>query len=113
MGSWCSLVNTLPCHGRDRGFKSHRARLRSAEARKSEGELRHSYGVAKPANKNMYYVYSLKCKDGYYIGCTDNLRERLKRHESGRVPATANRLPVKLDFYFAIPDKYKVFKFEK
>ncbi|PIQ75545.1 MAG: hypothetical protein CO001_02490 [Candidatus Portnoybacteria bacterium CG_4_8_14_3_um_filter_40_10] len=27
--------------------------------------------------------------------------------------ATANRLPVKLDFYFAIKDKYKVFEFEK
>jgi len=62
----------------------------------------------------MYYVYSLKCKDGYYIGCTDDLENRFERHRKGRVPATANRLPVKLDFYFAmINDKYKAFKFEK
>ncbi len=26
MGRWCSLVNTFPCHGKDRGFKSLPAR---------------------------------------------------------------------------------------
>ena len=61
----------------------------------------------------MYYVYSLQCKDGYYIGCTDNLKDRLDRHQKGHVPATAKRLPVKLDFYFVIKDKYKAFQFEK
>ena len=61
----------------------------------------------------MYYVYSLQCKDGYYIGCTDNLKNRLDRHQKGYVPATAKRLPVKLDFYFVIKDKYKAFQFEK
>ena len=61
----------------------------------------------------MYYIYSLKCKDGYYIGCTDNLKERLERHQKGQVPATAKRLSIKLEFYFAIQDKYKAFEFEK
>lgn len=61
----------------------------------------------------MYYVYSLKCKNGYYVGCTDDLKNRLERHQKGHVPATANRLPVKLDFYFAIQNKYKAFEFEK
>ncbi|HBR13108.1 MAG TPA: hypothetical protein DEB69_04310 [Candidatus Komeilibacteria bacterium] len=61
----------------------------------------------------MYYIYSLKCKDGYYIGCTYNLKERLERHQKGQVPATAKRLPIKLEFYFAIQDKYKAFEFEK
>lgn len=50
----------------------------------------------------MYYLYSLACKEGYYIGCTDNLKERLKRHEKGSVPATKNRLPIKLEFYIAL-----------
>lgn len=45
----------------------------------------------------MYYVYSLKCKDGFYIGCTDNLKERFVRHSKGQVPATQNRLPVTID----------------
>jgi len=61
----------------------------------------------------MYYVYSLKCKDGYYVGCTDNLKNRLERHKKRYIPATANRLPIKLDFYFAISGKYKAFEFEK
>jgi len=61
----------------------------------------------------MYCVYSLKCEDGYYVGCTDDLEDRLERHQKGQVSATANRLPVKLDFYFAIEDKYKAFEFEK
>jgi predicted GIY-YIG superfamily endonuclease len=61
----------------------------------------------------MHYVYSLKCKDGYYIGCTDDLKERLRRHLTGQVPATLNRLPVKLEFYFALIDKHKAFEFEK
>ena len=61
----------------------------------------------------MYYVYSLKCADGFYIGCTDNLKERIKRHQRGNVPATAKRLPISLDFYVAIKDKYKAFEFEK
>lgn len=61
----------------------------------------------------MHYVYSLRCKDGYYVGCTDNLRDRIERHQKGNVPATAKRLPVKIDFYLAISDRYKAFNFEK
>ena len=61
----------------------------------------------------MYYVYALKCRDGFYVGCADNIQERLNRHEKGYVPATKNRLPVVLEFYFAIPDKYRAFEFEK
>ena len=61
----------------------------------------------------MHYIYSLKCKDGYYIGCTENLKERVGRHQNGYVSAIARRLPVSLEFYFAIKDKYKAFEFEK
>ena len=61
----------------------------------------------------MYYIYSLKCKDGFYVGCTDNLEDRLVRYQKGQVPATANRLSLELDFYFATKNKYKAFEFEK
>jgi len=61
----------------------------------------------------MYYIYSLKCKDGYYVGCTDGLEDRIERHQKGQVPATAGRLPIELDFYFAINDEYQAFEFEK
>jgi putative endonuclease len=61
----------------------------------------------------MYYIYSLKCKDGFYVGCTNDLKDRLERHQKGYVPATINRRPVELEFYLAIKDKYKAFEFEK
>jgi len=61
----------------------------------------------------MYYIYSLQCEDGYYIGCTKDLKDRINRHTAGQIPATANRLPVKLIFYFACENKYKAFEFEQ
>jgi predicted GIY-YIG superfamily endonuclease len=61
-----------------------------------------------------YYVYILKCKDGLpYTGCTDNLKNRIDRHNKGYVPATKERLPIKLIFYFAFSNKYTAFNFEK
>jgi predicted GIY-YIG superfamily endonuclease len=62
----------------------------------------------------MYYVYILLCCDKKpYTGCTSDLKDRIKRHESGNVPATKNRLPIKLVSYFTFPDKYKSFEFER
>jgi len=62
----------------------------------------------------MYYVYLLKCFDNKtYIGCTNNLKDRISRHKSASVSATRDRLPVKLISYFAFVDKHKAFNFEK
>ena len=61
----------------------------------------------------MFYVYILKCIDGYYTGCTDNLKDRLTRHQKGNVSATKERRPVELVNYFAFNNKYKAFAFEK
>ena len=51
----------------------------------------------------MHYVYVLKsAKDGkLYTGYTNNLRERLKMHNSGEVRSTKNRLPLELTYYEA------------
>jgi len=62
----------------------------------------------------MYYVYILKCANRKpYIGCTENIEERLERHSSGYVPATKNCRPVILFSYFALANKHKAFEFEK
>jgi len=62
----------------------------------------------------MYYVYILKCSnDQPYTGCTDNLKDRVERHQNGYVPATKPLLPVKLISYFAFSNKYIAFSFEK
>ncbi len=61
----------------------------------------------------MFYVYALKCNDGFYTGCTSDLKERMGRHQKGQVPATARRLPVELVAYFAFKGKYTAFQFER
>jgi predicted GIY-YIG superfamily endonuclease len=62
----------------------------------------------------MFYVYILRCSNEKpYIGCTDNLKERIERHNNGYVPATKPLLPMKLVSYFAFQNKYTAFNFEK
>ncbi|OFW52979.1 MAG: excinuclease ABC subunit C [Actinobacteria bacterium RBG_13_35_12] len=49
----------------------------------------------------MFYVYILQSqKDkGLYIGYTNNLKKRIKEHQSGQVFATKGRSPMKLIHY--------------
>src|ERR1035437_44887 len=63
----------------------------------------------------MYYVYVLLSeKDSRrYIGCTHDLRERLKLHLAGKVQTTKNYLPVKLIYYEACLSKHDAFKRER
>ncbi len=61
----------------------------------------------------MHYVYILKVRDGFYIGCTDNLKDRITRHKNGHVPATKDRRPLSLKNYIAFTSKYAAFEFEK
>jgi predicted GIY-YIG superfamily endonuclease len=35
------------------------------------------------------------------------------RHQKGLVEATKGRLPISLEFYFAVSEKYKAYKLEK
>jgi len=62
----------------------------------------------------MFYVYILKCNDNHlYIGCTNDLRDRMDRHSKGYVPATKRGLPIDLLNYIAFQDKYAAYEFEK
>ena len=62
----------------------------------------------------MYYVYILKCSDdSFYTGCTNDLNERLDRHQKGLVHFMKNKLPVILHTYVAFRDKFKAFEFER
>ena len=59
-------------------------------------------------------VYILLCNDGsYYTGCTQNLEERLIRHQKGYVDSTKNKLPVDLVFYCTFTNPTKAFEFEE
>ena len=51
----------------------------------------------------MYYVYVLQSeRDGcFYVGYTQELQQRLKLHNAGKVESTRDRKPLKLVYYEA------------
>ena len=50
----------------------------------------------------MYYTYFLLLKNNdIYTGSTNDLKNRLKEHEAGKVKSTRNYRPVKLILYEA------------
>jgi len=64
--------------------------------------------------KLMFYVYVLKSlKDNNcYTGSTNNLRRRLKEHNTGKVFSTKTRLPMVLIYYEAYKSEYDARKRE-
>ena len=64
----------------------------------------------------MFYVYlikSLNFPDQKYIGCTDNLSERLKTHNSGGSIHTRPYRPWKLVMFLGFEHKQSAYEFEK
>ncbi|MCX6806873.1 MAG: GIY-YIG nuclease family protein [Candidatus Berkelbacteria bacterium] len=55
----------------------------------------------------MFYVYILFSKKDseLYTGITDNLKNRIERHQRGLVKATRYRLPLKLIYYESYLEK--------
>ncbi|MFA5828726.1 MAG: GIY-YIG nuclease family protein [Candidatus Shapirobacteria bacterium] len=62
-----------------------------------------------------YFTYVLRSlkDDGIYIGYTNNLKHRLKLHNSGKVIATRDRLPVILVYFEGCTNKELAIKREK
>ncbi|SDL55505.1 Predicted endonuclease, GIY-YIG superfamily [Salinimicrobium catena] len=59
-------------------------------------------------------VYLLKCSNNsVYVGCTSNLEQRIKEHNSGKVKSTQYRIPVSVTTKITFNDKYKAYNFEK
>jgi putative endonuclease len=65
--------------------------------------------------KAMHYVYVLHSTldDGLYIGCTKDLKKRVKQHQSGSVMSTKNRRPLELAYYEACLDQKDAYKRER
>jgi len=63
----------------------------------------------------MYYTYVLKSEkdSNLYIGWTDNLKNRILAHNSGKVFATKTRAPLRIIYYEACLSKEKAIKREK
>jgi putative endonuclease len=62
------------------------------------------------------YVYVLQSQRdprNFYTGCTSDLRERLVRHNSGKVPHTAKWRPWRIKTYIAFSDSKRAAEFER
>jgi predicted GIY-YIG superfamily endonuclease len=65
---------------------------------------------------HLYYVYlleSLSNAGERYVGCTRNLRERLKRHNAGASAHTAKHAPWRLVTYVAFSNEVQALAFER
>jgi putative endonuclease len=63
----------------------------------------------------VYYVYVLKSKKDnlLYIGQTNNLQNRLKRHMSGHVESTRYRRPLNLVYFEELTNRSEAMRREK
>ena len=63
----------------------------------------------------MKYVYILESFDflHFYVGITDDLRARLKKHNAGEVPHTSKYGPWRLKTYVAFSNERQAVAFEK
>jgi putative endonuclease len=61
-----------------------------------------------------YFTYILRSlKDnGYYFGHSSSLEARLKKHNSGRVRSTKNRIPFVIHYYEVFETKSEAFRRE-
>lgn len=63
----------------------------------------------------MYYVYILESESNkkHYIGQTDDLEARLKRHNAGKVISTKSGKPWKLKYWRNCETRGEAYKIEK
>ncbi|WP_441232892.1 GIY-YIG nuclease family protein [Bradyrhizobium sp. 930_D9_N1_4] len=63
----------------------------------------------------MKYVYILESLDSlhFYVGITDDLRARLKKHNAGEVPHTSKYGPWRLKTYVAFSNEQQAAAFER
>src|SRR6266540_7054634 len=77
-----------------------------------------SYGSAGQQRQmgRFTYVYILQSESDpshFYTGRTDDLRERLDRHNNGKVPHTAKWKPWRIKTYIAFSDSKRAAEFER
>ena len=71
-------------------------------------------GLFQLYSSAMHYVYILHLENGqHYIGCTEDLKKRLGKHNHHAVPTTSRIRPDELAFYAAFNSKGKAYAFEK
>jgi putative endonuclease len=62
-----------------------------------------------------WYVYILEnaTDEAFYVGITEDLRKRLKKHNAGEVPHTAKHHPWRIKTAIAFTDEARAIDFER
>lgn len=63
--------------------------------------------------KYVYFLQSIDYPDQHYVGLTDDLRARVRVHNSGGSPHTAKYKPWRLITYVGFSDEAKAVAFER
>ena len=63
--------------------------------------------------KYVYILESVSDPHRHYVGLTDDLRARLRKHNANEVPHTAKYGPWRLKTYIAFADEGQALAFEK
>ncbi len=62
----------------------------------------------------MWYVYFLSLQNRHiYVGSTNDLRRRIRSHDSGDVISTRMHRPVALNCYVAVPTRERARRLER
>jgi len=63
--------------------------------------------------KYVYLLQSIIDPGRHYSGITDDLKARLKKHNSGAAPHTSKYAPWRIETYIAFTDESKAYAFEQ
>jgi len=69
--------------------------------------------MEKPTYYYVYIAQSLKDKNRFYTGFTENLDDRIKDHNHGKNPHTAKYKPWKIKTAIAFTNRDKALDFER
>ena len=61
----------------------------------------------------VYILQSVNHPERYYVGHTEDLRQRLKRHNAGEVPHTSRDRPWRIKTAVAFSDPEQAVRFER
>ncbi len=63
--------------------------------------------------KYVYILRSLGAEEHFYVGLTDDLRERLRKHNAGEVPHTSKFRPWAVKTYLGFDNPDRAVAFER
>jgi putative endonuclease len=61
----------------------------------------------------VYIMASLSAPDHFYVGFTEDLKDRLRRHNGGEVPHTSKFRPWRIKTAIAFIDRDRALQFER